>query len=94
LTALAIVGFNPSVGILFIQASRRQQPQERQRCFNPSVGILFIQAEYPEGTEQTQHQFQSLGRDSVHSSSRQGQPIPSISPGFNPSVGILFIQAA
>jgi len=37
--------FNPSVGILFIQAEQPQhQARASQRGFNPSVGILFIQA--------------------------------------------------
>ena len=37
--------------------------------------------------------FQSLGRDSVHSSHKRLYQSIKIGPGFNPSVGILFIQA-
>ena len=110
-------GFNPSVGILFIQAPLRgynafihEQFQSLGRdsvhsslseqarldgsedvsiprsgfcsfkpyftylekgersSFNPSVGILFIQASYNVAISLTPMRFQSLGRDSVHSS--------------------------
>jgi len=85
--------------------------------FNPSVGILFIQAVGSQSRGCRPIKFQSLGRDSVHSSLSAAQPqrehqlvsIPrsgfcSFKPhrgrirwhagaGFNPSVGILFIQA-
>ena len=37
-------------------------------CFNPSVGILFIQAILLDSREWRKNKFQSLGRDSVHSS--------------------------
>ena len=37
--------FNPSVGILFIQADRVGSGRRRVDSFNPSVGILFIQAQ-------------------------------------------------
>jgi len=38
------------------------------RGFNPSVGILFIQACLFHQVEEAMEEFQSLGRDSVHSS--------------------------
>ena len=91
-----------------------------QKSFNPSVGILFIQAFSLHYRRRNMDEFQSLGRDSVHSSELGhpgpaglfGQAAVSIPrsgfcsfkpgcgcsddigcPGFNPSVGILFIQA-
>ena len=36
--------FNPSVGILGVQAPPRQTRKETPQCFNPSVGILGVQA--------------------------------------------------
>ena len=60
--------FNPSVGILFIQAVRCACCTTRVASFNPSVGILFIQANHRGGQRPDQGPFQSLGRDSVHSS--------------------------
>jgi len=91
-------GFNPSVGILFIQAARgnaavgpnpavsiprsgfcsfkrwsvatdRKAPSR----FNPSVGILFIQAAFVPPGSIWRLMFQSLGRDSVHSSLKRRQ---------------------
>ena len=60
--------------------------------FNPSVGILFIQAQHHRSAGYLSPMFQSLGRDSVHSSAtRHGQR--PVNASFNPSVGILFIQA-
>ena len=85
--------FNPSVGILFIQARDFGAGEHSRFGFNPSVGILFIQA-YPERFHHALIPpvsiprsgfcsfkprrgadglgfgavFQSLGRDSVHSS--------------------------
>ena len=61
--------------------------------FNPSVGILFIQAATRKGRKYAYEMFQSLGRDSVHSSKSHCYPLARSSPSFNPSVGILFIQA-
>jgi len=85
--------FNPSVGILFIQADRALDYPGAQWSFNPSVGILFIQADDQSDTPLVLERvsiprsgfcsfkrgkmwaaiwrkwsFQSLGRDSVHSS--------------------------
>ena len=88
-----------------------------ERSFNPSVGILFIQACIVSIFFLLVILFQSLGRDSVHSSLQEYEPgvgakrvsIPRsgfcsfkraddasrlfLAFGFNPSVGILFIQA-
>jgi len=90
------------------------------RCvsFNPSVGILFIQARTVFSRLAGSDMFQSLGRDSVHSSratmvpSKVSDVFQSLGrdsvhssvvllldfvrppPRFNPSVGILFIQAS
>jgi len=60
--------FNPSVGILFIQALTATWSQMHFGSFNPSVGILFIQARAEVQTDLCSGRFQSLGRDSVHSS--------------------------
>ena len=65
---LGIAGFNPSVGILFIQAHLFYNFQTVQYSFNPSVGILFIQARPSRQARFSVKRFQSLGRDSVHSS--------------------------
>ena len=62
--------FNPSVGILFIQAYKCDTEDKFLCCFNPSVGILFIQAFLQRRQYQSWREFQSLGRDSVHSSPR------------------------
>jgi len=62
-------GFNPSVGILFIQAVPLPAAMVPQWRFNPSVGILFIQADPYQPADIEFGVFQSLGRDSVHSSS-------------------------
>ena len=111
-------GFNPSVGILFIQAlsevpccrnpfsvsiprsgfcSFKLCGKHRRlfllQRFNPSVGILFIQASRPLTLDEVLGEFQSLGRDSVHSSLVVSIATHLTSPSFNPSVGILFIQA-
>ena len=62
-------GFNPSVGILFIQAAARMICWKHPDwSFNPSVGILFIQAWGLPSPCSSGSLFQSLGRDSVHSS--------------------------
>ncbi len=66
---------------------------EQWKCFNPSVGILFVQAYPISERRRTDGTFQSLGRDSVCSSSRQPPHRRRSSAGFNPSVGILFVQA-
>jgi len=85
--------FNPSVGILFIQAPHAGQGKGCQCSFNPSVGILFIQARSARKSSTDIALFQSLGRDSVHSSISDCIPAPVALSSFNPSVGILFIQA-
>jgi len=64
----ALHRFNPSVGILFIQANEIGTAQEEMHSFNPSVGILFIQARFIQDDKGILKRFQSLGRDSVHSS--------------------------
>jgi len=61
--------------------------------FNPSVGILFIQALCAAQAKFRGLAFQSLGRDSVHSSSTVNGLKLTLPLSFNPSVGILFIQA-
>ena len=96
----AFGGFNPSVGILFIQAAYYvllsvlpdcvsiprsgfcsfkpidlMAKQYHCHCFNPSVGILFIQASSPAAPGSRDKKFQSLGRDSVHSSVRWNQGV-------------------
>ena len=68
LLPVAQLRFNPSVGILFIQAPLCALQQYCGRCFNPSVGILFIQARTISDSGAGIFAFQSLGRDSVHSS--------------------------
>ena len=69
-------GFNPSVGILFIQATRMVwRAHQRAISFNPSVGILFIQANVLRFSHCQSSMFQSLGRDSVHSSPVKGLPV-------------------
>ena len=103
IVAVAIgTGFNPSVGILFIQAWRPRPPRDGSKVsiprsgfcsfkrntrrgltdmckgFNPSVGILFIQASPWHWVTTPTVPFQSLGRDSVHSSCEGcGAPLPS-----------------
>ena len=72
LPRIAPDSFNPSVGILFIQAAFIPMIANTQLCFNPSVGILFIQADLVGPPSQGSDRFQSLGRDSVHSSPAQG----------------------
>jgi len=84
--------FNPSVGILFIQAGALSECRPTWASFNPSVGILFIQASRSVLFHFAKMGFQSLGRDSVHSSPALSRQHP-LQCGFNPSVGILFIQA-
>ena len=61
--------------------------------FNPSVGILFIQAYLVDANLSRSNLFQSLGRDSVHSSRVVVDGGKLVLVCFNPSVGILFIQA-
>jgi len=53
-----------------LNESRTRSP--RPGCFNPSVGILFIQALLAWLALPPHGPFQSLGRDSVHSSICQG----------------------
>ena len=65
--------FNPSVGILFIQADTYRWYPRGLSSFNPSVGILFIQAPLANPPRACGVQFQSLGRDSVHSSCHRQQ---------------------
>jgi len=67
--------FNPSVGILFIQAGPSTHTRPLWRRFNPSVGILFIQAALIWNASCGIMRFQSLGRDSVHSSGRLLGPV-------------------
>ena len=73
--------FNPSVGILFIQAAPGAHSRSVTGCFNPSVGILFIQALFHCNSTQYHIEFQSLGRDSVHSS-----PMTPNSTAMNPAM--------
>jgi len=73
---------------------KQKFPQPRQQAgFNPSVGILFIQARLLLDRLLPHARFQSLGRDSVHSSSTGNNTVEAHNGSFNPSVGILFIQA-
>ena len=60
--------FNPSVGILGVQACWPRAPSGGTRCFNPSVGILGVQADEAVDQAWGTAQFQSLGRDSGCSS--------------------------
>ena len=61
--------FNPSVGILGVQASATRASPGTSPCFNPSVGILGVQAGRAQPARAAGHKFQSLGRDSGCSSS-------------------------
>ena len=84
--------FNPSVGILGVQATPPAPPTRPTRSFNPSVGILGVQAGIGRMDTTPIRMFQSLGRDSGCSSSAQStNSMKSLS--FNPSVGILGVQA-
>ena len=61
--------FNPSVGILGVQATTGRPAARAARTgFNPSVGILGVQAEPEEKATNRAERFQSLGRDSGCSS--------------------------
>ena len=91
--AVELCGFNPSVGILFIQAVVYLarwvfwlvfQSLGRDSVHSSCLAAYFARNMRP---------FQSLGRDSVHSSRSAWLATPMASDGFNPSVGILFIQA-
>ena len=58
------------------------RPHDASGCFNPSVGILFIQAYVPDTYADVVGRFQSLGRDSVHSSGAEsgyGRPLSLVS---------------
>ena len=86
-------GFNPSVGILFIQAPSGGFCVYDPQSFNPSVGILFIQA-YLFDVRGSDDANVSIPRSGFCSFKRRiiNEYMPK--PGsFNPSVGILFIQA-
>ncbi len=64
-------GFNPSVGILFVQAEAADWRCSQCGSFNPSVGILFVQACMLHCKRLSSSLFQSLGRDSVCSSCKK-----------------------
>ena len=107
----------PRSGFCSFKRSSATRSHRESPRFNPSVGILFIQAGEREMGCCGGGRFQSLGRDSVHSSmsshkDRIRSQLVSIPRsgfcsfklgarpgtmkswyGFNPSVGILFIQA-
>ena len=84
--------FNPSVGILGVQASPSSRAQAQPASFNPSVGILGVQA----WAWQAWRTFNSGFNPSVGILGVQAslQPDPcQLRHGFNPSVGILGVQA-
>ena len=86
--------FNPSVGILGVQASNSLRcPGSKILRFNPSVGILGVQAGWCTYGKPGASWFQSLGRDSGCSSGPTGTRESVTADSFNPSVGILGVQA-
>jgi len=60
----------PRSGFCSFKRCGRPVAQYVETGFNPSVGILFIQAPKVSGLAICRMTFQSLGRDSVHSSAR------------------------
>mgnify|MGYP005627443729 CR=1 FL=1 len=89
---MQMLSFNPSVGILFIQADAQSRPFRPSGRFQ-SLGRDSVHSSVDrERQGNTVLEFQSLGRDSVHSSLKTRIKKLGIA-GFNPSVGILFIQA-
>jgi len=58
----------PRSGFCSFKLLSNQYNRQSSNCFNPSVGILFIQAYIPGISADVIGRFQSLGRDSVHSS--------------------------
>ena len=87
------ISFNPSVGILFIQA-RVSYPFRWDRSVSiPRSGFCSFKLANADSGPSNPKPFQSLGRDSVHSSFNSTSSLYSSNSRFNPSVGILFIQA-
>ena len=58
----------PRSGFCSFKPTPISLPISNLACFNPSVGILFIQAPVLSTVDTAIKGFQSLGRDSVHSS--------------------------
>ena len=58
----------PRSGFCSFKPFAHISPRQAPPCFNPSVGILFIQASSLRPSHKGRREFQSLGRDSVHSS--------------------------
>ena len=69
--------FNPSVGILGVQAISQAVRLHGYLSFNPSVGILGVQAAVTEMAWPCEWKFQSLGRDSGCSSCMSATSIAS-----------------
>ena len=59
----------PRSGFCSFKPLQREWKHPHCTSFNPSVGILFIQAVEAQPARRNSRAFQSLGRDSVHSSS-------------------------
>ena len=86
-------GFNPSVGILGVQARSAEREHLHFGSFNPSVGILGVQAflkSWRRGTNNDVSIPQSGFWVFKHVDSRGSEDFYDC---FNPSVGILGVQA-
>ena len=59
-----VARFNPSGGILVVQACKGFRRFRHRNCFNPSGGILVVQARIVIRIAIGKNRFQSLGRDS------------------------------
>ena len=91
-----VVGFNPSVGILGVQAGQAGGTAAQRASgasFNPSVGILGVQAAAVRGAGDPSR-IVSIPRSGFWVFKLGPScPRPRRRRGFNPSVGILGVQA-